>query len=155
MLSIFFLVIPALVATGIFHQVRSPWTGFSAAEGPSIFGAGTKRWLVLAAGATIANDIALFSAAVVASRCTTSPSFCSSALISTRPGIAQSPPLAPWPRWSTSPGRRRSRRRPFVFYAVDYGRRPLRALRRHAAIHGLDRAADLLAGPCGGFIANA
>ena len=122
-LSLFFLVLPAIVATGVFHQAMFALTGVSATEGPSAFGAGTRPLAsFLAPGATVESDIALFSAAVVAQAMHyVAVILFLPRLITTRAGIAQPPPLAPWPRWPMFAwGVAGIAAAAFVFYAVDY-----------------------------------
>jgi hypothetical protein len=100
-LSIFFLLLPAIVATGVVHQAMFALTGFNTSAGPSAFGAGTRPLAsFLAPGATVETDIALFSAAVVAQAMHyVAVILFLPRLIMSRPGIVQPPPLAPWPSW--------------------------------------------------------
>jgi len=122
-LSIFFLVLPAIVATGVVHQAMFALTGFDAADGPSAFGAGTRPLAsFLAPGASAQSDIALFSAAVVAQAMHyVAVILFLPRLIARRVGIAQPPPLAPWPSWQIFAwGVAGIAAAAFVFYAVDY-----------------------------------
>ncbi len=122
-LSIFFLVVPAIVATGVVHQVMFALTGFNAADGPSVFGAGARPLAsFLAPGATVESDVALFSAAVVAQAMHyVAVILFLPRLITTRVGIAQAPSLAPWPNWPMFAwGVAGIAAAAFVVYAVDY-----------------------------------
>lgn len=123
-LSIFFLLVPAIVATGVLHQAAFALTGFNAADGPSAFGAGARPLgSFLPPGATVDSDIALFSAAVVAQAMHyVAVILFLPRLIATRPGVAQGSPLVPWPRrwtvfaWGVSGIAAAA----FVVYGVDY-----------------------------------
>ncbi|MBI1212939.1 MAG: hypothetical protein GC190_15865 [Alphaproteobacteria bacterium] len=123
-LSIFFLLIPALVATGVFHQLAFALTGISAANGPSAFGAETRPLgSFLWPGATVGSDVAIFSAAVVAQAMHyTAVILFLPRLITQRPSIAGSAHLLPWPRrWSMFAwGIAGLAAAAFVVYAVDY-----------------------------------
>jgi hypothetical protein len=154
-LSIFFLLVPALVATGIFHQAAFALTGFSAANGPSAFGAearplGSFLW----PGATVESDVALFSAAVVAqSMHYVAVILFLPRLITQRPQLAQGTALAPWPRqWSifawVIAGIAAAA---FIVYAVDYST-ARSAYGVAAAIHAWVELPIFLMALGGGFI---
>ncbi len=154
-LSIFFLVLPAIVATGVVHQAMFALTGFNAAEGPSAFGAGTRPLgSFLPPGATVESDVALFSAAVVAqSMHYVAVILFLPRLLATRTGIAQAPALAPWPSWQifgwsvagiAAAG--------FIVYAVDYTN-ARSAYGVAAAIHAWIELPIFLLALGGGFIA--
>ena len=154
-LSIFFLVLPALVATGIFHQAAFALIGFDAANGPSAFGAGTRPLgSFLAPDATLETAIPLFSAAVVAqSMHYVAVILFLPRLLVTRAGIAQPPPLAPWPRWSWFAwGVAGIAAAGFVVYAVDYTT-ARSAYSVAAAIHAWIELPVFLLALGGGFIA--
>jgi hypothetical protein len=123
-LSIFFLIVPALVATGVFHQAAFALTGINAASGPSAFGADTRPLgSFLWPGASVESDVALFSAAVVAqSMHYVAVILFLPRLITQRPDLATSAPLVPWPRkWSMFAwGIAGLAAAAFVVYAVDY-----------------------------------
>ena len=155
-LSIFFLLVPALVATGVFHQVAFALTGFNAAHGPSAFGAEARPLAsFLWPGASIESDIALFSAAVVAqSMHYVAVILFLPRLITQRPHLAQGEPLVPWPHrramfgWAIAGLAAAG----FVVYAVDYsGARSAYGVA--AAIHAWIELPIFLMALGGGFIA--
>jgi hypothetical protein len=154
-LSVFFLLVPALVATGIFHQLAFMLTGFNASFGPSAFGAdarplGSFLW----PGASIESDVALFSAAVVAqSMHYVAVILFLPRLITQRPSLAQGAPLVPWPqRWSMFAwGVAGLAAAAFVVYAVDYSS-ARSAYGVVAAIHAWIELPIFLMALGGGFI---
>lgn len=122
-MSIFFLGIPALVATGVFHGAALSLFGHDAAQAPSAFGAGTR---VLSAflppGATISRDAALFSSAVLAQAMHyVAVIYFLPRLAASRAGVAQPPPLFPWPSWTLfALGIAGLSAAAFAVYAIDY-----------------------------------
>jgi hypothetical protein len=153
-LSFFFLAVPALVATGVFHQAAFAVAGWNAADAPSAFGAGARPLAsFLAPGATIGNDIALFSAAVVAQAMHyLAVIVFLPRLIARRAGVAQPPPLAPWPRWRTFVwGVAAVSAAGFAVYAVDYGE-ARSAYGVAAAIHAWIELPIFLMALGGGFV---
>jgi hypothetical protein len=154
-LSIFFLLIPALVATGIFHQAAFALTGFDAANGPSAFGADTRPLgSFLWPGASVESDIALFSAAVLAqSMHYVAVILFLPRLITQRPSLSQAAPLVPWPhRWSMFAwGVAGIAAAAFVVYAIDYSS-ARSAYGVAAAIHAWIELPIFLMALGGGFI---
>jgi len=147
------MVIPALVATGIFHQVAFALTGFSAAEAHRSSAPAPSRWArSLPPGATIANEhSALFSAAVVAQ----SMHYARVILFlprlnQHRPGHRAIAAAGGGGRAGTEPspwGRRRSRRSPSLrLLCRSTTARPL-GLRRHGCDPRLIELPILLAWP--------
>lgn len=154
-LSIFFLLVPALVATGVFHQAAFALTGFNAAFGPSAFGAEARPLAAfLWPGASVESDIAMFSAAVVAqSMHYVAVILFLPRLITQRRHLAQGEPLVPWPhRWSMFAwGVAGLAAAGFVVYAVDYSS-ARSAYGVVAAIHAWIELPIFLMALGGGFI---
>ena len=103
LLSVPFFVLPALVATGAFHQLASLVFADEALWTSSVFGAGDRPLLsFLPPGST---DLTLFSAAVVAqSMHYVAVIVLLPQLLAAKQGVARAATIVPWPSWRVFAG---------------------------------------------------
>lgn len=100
MLSIPFIALPALVASGVLQGLVRKLFGYAVANGPSLFGAGhAPTAAFLAGGLPFPDAVTLFSAALVAQAMHYFSVIVVMPRLLRRAGKADGPSLVPWPSW--------------------------------------------------------
>lgn len=95
-----FLLLPALVASGVLQEAIAKWFGYSLAQAPSLFGAGRYPLSAfLTGGVPFPNALPLFSAAVTAQAMHYLSVIIVMPALLARYGQASPRPIVPWPSW--------------------------------------------------------